>query len=116
MHPRSPGGERGRESVARRGAFRLLNGGALHQCPEVPVDRLFLGVIRLGKAAQKHRRRGDVLASPSKLWGIVSSIHDVALDLTGVTPGAARQVTHAGHSVLCRARRRRWRLALPPLS
>ena len=80
------------------------------------MDRLFLGVIRLGKAAQKHCCSGNVLVSPSELWRIVPPIHDVALDLAGVTPSAARQVTHAWRSVLCRAHWRRWRLALPPLS
>ena len=68
------------------------------------MDRMLLGVVRLGKATQKHRRSGDVLASPSELWGIVSSIHDVVLDLAGATSSAACRVTRA------------WRLALPPLS
>jgi len=49
------------------------------------VDHLLLGVVRLRKAAQKHRHSGDVLADPSELWGIISSIHDVALDLVDVT-------------------------------
>ena len=80
------------------------------------MDRLLLEVDRLRKAAQKHCRNGDVLASLSKLWGIIPPVHDVALDLAGVTPSAARQVTHAWRSVLCRAHWRRWRLALPPLS
>ena len=79
------------------------------------MDRLLLEVDRLWKAAQKHRRIGDVLASPSELWGIVPPIHDVALDLAGVTPGAARWDTHTGHIVVRRVRRRRWRLVLPPL-
>ena len=57
--------------MSRCGTLRLLNGGAFHQRPEVPVDRLFLGVDMLGKAAQKHCRSGNVLASPSELWGII---------------------------------------------
>ena len=81
-----------------------MNGDDLHQFLEVLVDHLFLGVLRLRKATQKHRRRSDVLASPSELWGIVSSIHDVVLDLAGATSSAACRVTRA------------WRLALPPLS
>ena len=80
------------------------------------MDRLFLGVVRLEKAAQKHCRSGDVLASPSKLWGIIPPVHDVALDLAGVTPGAARRFMRTGHSVVRRARWRRWQLVLPPLS
>ena len=100
VRPRSPSGERGHESVARCGAFHLLNGGGLHLRPEVPVDYLLLWVDGLGKAAQKHRRSGDALASPSKLWGIVSPVHDVALDLTGAPLGAARRVTCAWRSVL----------------
>ena len=102
--------------MSQRGALRLLDGGGFHQPPEVPVDRLLLRVIRLGKAVQKHRRSGDVLASPRELWGIVSSIHDVALDLAGATPGASRRVTRAWRYVLRRARRRKWRLVLSPLS
>ena len=73
VRPYSPGGERGHESVSQCRALHLLNGGGFHQCPEVPVDRLFLGVVWLGKAAQKHYRGGDVLASPSKLWGSFTS-------------------------------------------
>ena len=80
------------------------------------MDRLFLGVVRLRKAAQKHRRHGDVLASPSKLWGIVPPVHDVVLDLAGVTLGAARWVMRTGRSVLYRVCQRMWRLVLPPLS
>ena len=102
--------------MSRCGALRLLNDGGLHQCPEVPVDRLLLWVYRLRKAVQKHRRRGDVLTSPSELWGIVSPIHDVALDLAGATLGAASWVTRMGRSMLHQARRRRWRLVLLPLS
>ena len=80
------------------------------------MDRLFLGVVRLGKATQKHCRNGDDLVSPRELWGIVPPIHDVALDLAGATPGAARRFMRTGRSVVRRARRRRWRLVLPPLS
>ena len=109
------GRARGRVPLSRHGAFRLLNDGGLHQCPEVPVDRLFLGVVQLGKAAQKHRCSGDVLASPSELWGVVPSIDDVALDLTGATPGAAHRVMCTWCSVLRRACQRRWWLVLPPL-
>ena len=85
----------------------LLNGGGFHQYPKVPVDRLFLGVVRLRKAAQKHCRSSDVLANPSELWGIIPPVHDVALDLTGVTPAAAGRVLRAWRSVLRRARRHR---------
>ena len=102
--------------MSRRGALRLLNGDDLHQRPEVLVDRLLLWVDRLRKAMQKHPYRGDVLASPSELWGIVPPVDDVALDLAGATLGAARRVTHAGRNMLPRAcQRRRW-LVLPPLS
>ena len=77
------------------------------------MDRLFLGVIQHGKAAQKHYRGGDVLVSPRELWGIVPPVHDVALDLAGVTPGAARRGTRTGRLVVHRAR---WRVVLSPLS
>ena len=102
--------------MSRCGALRLLNNGGLHQCPEVLVDYLFLGVGRLGEAMQKHRRISDVLASPSKLRRVIPSIQDVTLDLTGVTLSSARRVTSMWHSVLRRACQRRWQLALPPLS
>ena len=92
--------------MSQCGALLLLNGGGFDQCPEVPVDHLFLEVVRLGKAAQKHCHGGDVLASLSELWGIVPPIHDVALDLAGATPGVARRVMRTG----CR-----WRLVLPLL-
>ena len=75
--------------MPRRGALRLLNGGGFHQRPEVPVDRLLLGVDRLRKATQKHRRSGNVLASPGELWGIISSIHEVALGYARVAQRAA---------------------------
>ena len=80
------------------------------------MDRLFLGVIRLKKAAQKHCRSGDVLIGPSKLWGIVPPIHGVVLDPMGATLGAAHRSTRTGRSVVHRACRRRWRLVLPLLS
>ena len=95
--------------MSRCGALRLLNGGGLHQRPEVPVDRLLLWVDRLRKAAQKHRCRGDVLTIPSELWGIVPPVDDVALNLAGATSGVARRVMCTGQIVECRAR---WRLVL----
>ena len=72
------------------------------------MDCPLLGVDGLGNAAQKHYRSGDVLASPSELWGIISSIQDVALDLAGMTLGAARRVTRVWRSALRRACQRRW--------
>ena len=80
--------------------MHLQNCSGFHQRSEVPVDHLLLGVVRLGKAAHKHRRCSDVLASPSELWGIVPPVHDVALDLAGATPGAARRVMRAWRRVL----------------
>ena len=115
MHPYSPSGERGHKLESRCGAFRLLNGGGFDQRPEVPVDCPLLGVDGLRNAVQKHCRSGDVLASPSELWGIIPLVHDVMLDLAGVTLGAARRVTRMERNMLHRARRRRWRLVLPPL-
>ena len=41
------------------------------------MDRLLLGVDGLGKAAQKHHRSVDVLASPGELWEIVPPVHDL---------------------------------------
>ena len=106
MCPYSPSGERGRESESRCRAFRLLNGGGgFHQRPEVSVDRPLLGVDGLGNAAQKHCHSGDVLASPSELWGVIPLVHDVALDLAGTTLSAARWVTRMGRNVLPRVRR-----------
>ena len=80
------------------------------------MDRLFMRVVRLGQAAQEHCRGGDVLTGPSELRGIGPPIHGVALDLTGVTPGAARRSMRMGRSVVRRARwRSRW-LVQPLLS
>ena len=88
-------------SESRCGAFRLLSGGSFYQRPEVSVDRPLLGVDGLGNAVQKHCRSGDVLASPGELRGIVPLVHDVALDLTGATPGAARRAMRMGRNGLC---------------
>ena len=103
-------------SELRCRAFRLLNGGGFYQHPEVLVDRPLLGVHGLGNAAQKHCHSSDVLASPSELWGIVSLVHDVVLDLAGMTPGATRRAMRIGRNVLYQARRRRRRLVLLSLS
>ena len=64
------------------------------------MDHLFLGVVRLGKAAHKHCCGGDVLAAPSELWGIVPPVHDVALDLAGATSSVVHRVMRTGRSVL----------------
>ena len=80
------------------------------------MDRLFLGVVRLGKATQKHCRNGDDLVSPRELWGIVPPIHDVALDLADTTPGATHRFMCMGRSVVRQARQCRWRLVLSSLS
>ena len=114
-HSRSPSGERGRVSESRCRAFRLLNDDGFYQRPEVLVDRPLLGVNGLENVAQKHCHSSDALASPSELWGVIPLVHDVALDLAGATPSAAHRVKR-GRNVLHRARRRRRRLVLPPLS
>ena len=57
------------------------------------MDCLFLGVGRLKEATQKHRRSSDVLASPSKLRGVIPFVQYVTLDLTGMTPSTARRIT-----------------------
>ena len=103
-------------SESRCGAFRLLYDGSFYQRLEVLVDRPLLGVDGLGNAVQKHCRSGDVLASPSELWGVIPLIYDVALDLAGVTPSATGRVKRMGRSMLYRPRQCRWRLVLPPLS
>ena len=94
-------------TLLRCGTFYLLNGGSLHQCPELLVDRLLLGVGRLGEAAQKHRRGSDILASPSKLRGIIPSSQDVMLDLAGTGSSAARRVVRMCLRALHRAHRHR---------
>ena len=60
-------------SESRCEAFHSLNGGSFYQCLEVPVDRPLLGIDGFGNAAQKHCRSGNVLASPSELWGLFPS-------------------------------------------
>ena len=80
------------------------------------MDRLFMRVVRLGQAAQKHCRGGDVLVRPREMRGIVPPVHGVALDLTGATLGAARRSMRMGRSVVHRACwRSRW-LMQPLLS
>ena len=91
-----------------------MNGGGFYQNPEVPVDLRLLGVDRLGNAAQKHHRSGNVLAGPSKLWGIVPLIHDVVLDLASAAPGATRRVMRMRCNVLHQMRWRRRQLVLSP--
>ena len=80
------------------------------------MDRPLLGVGGLRNVAQKHCRSDDVLASPSELWGVVPLVHDVTLDLAGVTPGATHWVVCMGRNVLHRARRCRRQLVQPPSS
>ena len=70
------------------------------------MDRLFLGVVRLEKATQKHCHSGDVLIGPSKLWGIIPPIHGVMLDPSGVPSGAVHRFMRTGRSVV---RLARWR-------
>ena len=72
------------------------------------MDRLFARVVRLEQAAQEHCHDGNVLAGLSELRGIGSPIWGVALDPTGVTPGAVRRSMRAGRSVVRRARWRSW--------
>ena len=80
------------------------------------MDRLFIRVVRLGQAAQKYCHDDDVLTSLSELRGISPPIHGVALDLMGMTPGAARQSMRMGRSVVHRARWRSRCLVQPLLS
>ena len=93
----------------------MLNGGGLHQCLEVPVDRLFVRVIRLGQTAQEHFRGGNVLTGPGELRGIGPPNQGVALDLAGVTPSTIRRSMRTERSVVHRAR---WygRWPMQPLS
>ena len=64
---------------------------------------MFMRVVWLGQAAQKHCRSGDVLTGPSELWGIRPPVHGVALDLIGAALGTARRSMRIGHSVVSRA-------------
>ena len=80
-----------------------MNRGGFHQCLEVPVDHLLLGVDELGNATQKHCHSSDILASLSELWGIIPLIHDVMLDLASMTPGAAHWVMSMGCNMPHRA-------------
>ena len=79
------------------------------------MDCLFLGVGRLEEATQKHRRSSDVLASLSKLRGVVPSVQDVTLDLMGATLSTTHRVTCTWRNMLHRACQHKWWLALSPL-
>ena len=94
----------GHELASRYGALRLLNGGGLHQCPEVLVDRPFARVVWLEQAAQEHCRGSNVLTGLSELRGIGPPNRGVALDLTGVTPSAVCRSMRMERSVVRRAR------------
>ena len=72
------------------------------------MDCLFQGVSRLREAEQKHCYSSDVLVSSSELKGVVPSIQDVVLDLTGVTLSTARRVMRVWRSALRQACQRRW--------
>jgi len=68
-------------SVGEPEAFEPYTGVRLPGVPgdvggrsEALWEQRFLVATKLGEAAQKHRRSSDVLASPSKLMGIVPSI------------------------------------------
>ena len=77
----------------------MLNGGSLHQCPEVPVDSPFARVVWFRQATQEHCRGGNVLTGLSELWGIGPPIRGVALDLTGATPSIVRRSVRTGRGV-----------------
>ena len=72
------------------------------------MDHPVARVVRLGQATQEHCRGGNVLIGPSELRGIGSPIWGVALDPTGVTPGAVRRSMRAGRSVVRRAHWHSW--------
>ena len=55
-------------------------------------------VVRLGQAAQKHCRGGDVLVRLSKVRGIDPPVHGVVLDPMGATPSNARRPTRTGRN------------------
>ena len=80
------------------------------------MDRLFMRVVGLRQAAQKHCHGGDVLTGSSELRGIGPPIYGVVPDLMGVPLGAARQSLRVGRSVVRRACRRSWWLVQPLLS
>ena len=67
--------------------------------PEVPIDCPLRRVDGLGNTTQKHCCSSDILAGPSELWDIVSLVHNVALDLTSATLGAARWAMRMGRNV-----------------
>ena len=79
------------------------------------MDRLFMRVVWLGQAAQKHYHSGDVLIGLSELWGIVPPVHGVALDPTSTTLGTTRWFMRTGHNVARRARWRGWWFLQPLL-
>ena len=64
----------------------------------------------------KHCCSSDILVGSGELWDIVPLVHDVVLDLTSATPGTTRRAMRMGRNVPHGPCRRRWRLALPPLS
>ena len=67
------------------------------------MDRLFMRVVGLRQAAQKHCHGGDVLTGSSELRGIGPPIYGVVPDPMGAPPGAAHRSMRSGHSVVRRA-------------
>lgn len=76
-------------SLARRIALNLLDGGMIHQRPDVAVHLLMVGICRWGQVTLEHRGGRDVLARPHKLQEPVGIPSDVLLDMPGVFPRAA---------------------------
>ena len=68
------------------------------------MDRLFARVVRLKQAAQEHCHDGNVLTSPSELWGVSPPNRGIAMGLTGTTSSAVRRSMRMGRSVVHRAR------------
>jgi hypothetical protein len=63
------------------GACGLLHGSALDEPPEGAVSLPRLRIVGLRDGAQKHRRRGDVLASTSEVGHIPTAIDNYGVGL-----------------------------------
>jgi len=66
---------------SRRGAFRLLDGGAFEQVAHLLACLLLLGCRWFGELSEQHRRGSDVLTSAGKERRTLSVRTDVFLDV-----------------------------------
>lgn len=64
----------------------LLYYGPLHQVSEVPIDRLSLGLIRLGDRSEHHGRHNHVLPRVEEILHAIAAFSDLIKNLPRMGP------------------------------